>query len=172
VVAFLAGSIATGVMVYADKNDDSNGNPFKKIADLLEQILDAIEEQGDSTPQGTISITTKDGTFTCQDGRTITVVGFASNYNVGGRGSLFLDANADGTTGISIQSIVSDGNTFELSGVEPNFQNLCNYNALITDLPWQYTLTGDCTKDLGPMTFESDIGISGEFPANVVCIVG
>jgi len=28
--AFVLGSIATGTIVYADKNDDSNGNPLKK----------------------------------------------------------------------------------------------------------------------------------------------
>ena len=43
--AFVLGSIATGAIVYADDNDDSKGNPLKKIVKLLKQILTAIEEQ-------------------------------------------------------------------------------------------------------------------------------
>ncbi len=47
-VAFVAGSIATGTIAYADK-DDKKDNPLRMIADLLEQILAAIQEQGGST---------------------------------------------------------------------------------------------------------------------------
>jgi len=57
--AFVLGSIATGAVVFADKNDDSNGNPFKKIVKELKKISTAIEgigtiqgEQGPEGPQG------------------------------------------------------------------------------------------------------------------------
>ncbi len=47
-IAFVAGSIATGTIAYADK-DNKKGNPLRMIVDLLEQILAAIQEQGGST---------------------------------------------------------------------------------------------------------------------------
>jgi len=58
VVAFVAGSIVTGTLAFAD-NDDSKGNPLKKIVKLLKQILTAIEEQGGST-SSVITIITVD----------------------------------------------------------------------------------------------------------------
>jgi len=59
VVAFVAGSIVTGALAFADKDDK---NPFKKIVKELENIAIAIEgigtikgdqgEQGEQGPQG------------------------------------------------------------------------------------------------------------------------
>ena len=60
VVAFVAGSIVTGTLAFADKDD--KGNPFKRIAEQLENIAMAIEgigtikgdqgEQGEQGPEG------------------------------------------------------------------------------------------------------------------------
>lgn len=43
--AFVLGSIATGTIAYADKDDKKKGNPLRQIVSLLEQILTAIEGQ-------------------------------------------------------------------------------------------------------------------------------
>jgi len=159
VVAFVAGSIITGTLAFADPDDDEK-NPFKKIVNQLKKIVKAIEgidtitgDQGIQGEQGDQGIQGEQG----ETGLT----GSIQVYEVSGISVIPPVVESGDEVGSPVQLRCLDGDWFLKTDESPRHSVVLSTNAIPVDRT-DIRIIGE-----GNFVLESEAGIEDEFEKTI-----